>query len=337
MTMHASMPTPILTRALEFSGLHTVTVVDRDLESMGDSDVLVRIKAVGVCYGDIATFDGREGSFPSFGGHEAVGVVEEVGVRVSSVQPGDAVALLGDGRFSELSIAHERDVARIGKTPDDWTRWIAEPLACCVAACDTAQIGNGDNVAVVGCGFMGLGLIQCLAHSMTGPIVAIAPRQASLDRATQQGADAVILAGDPDVVGAANAFAHDRAIPGQHIGPETPSGKFDVVFEASGTEAGLKTASALVRTGGTLVLFGHLRGTIGIDGTSWHMRGLRVINGAPMSSNDFRDQFHRTVALLGAARLRLNTLITHQADFRDAQQLFESSSDPAYVKGVLTF
>lgn len=327
----------MLTKAIEFSGMRTVNVIDRELEPMGDADVRVRIKAVGVCYGDIATFDGREGSFPSSGGHEAVGVVKEVGARVSSVRPGDAVALLGNGRFSELSVAHERDVARLAKTPDDWTRWIAEPLACCVAACDTAQVGGGDNVAVVGCGFMGLGLIQCLAHSMTGPIVAIAPRQASLDRAAQQGADAVLLAGDPDVVAAANAFAHDRAIPGQYIGPETPSGKFDVVFEASGTEAGLKTASDLVRIGGTLVLFGHLRGTIGIDGTSWHMRGLRVINGAPMSSKDFRDQFHRTVALLGAGRLSLETLITHQADFRDAQQLFESSSDPAYVKGVLTF
>jgi 2-desacetyl-2-hydroxyethyl bacteriochlorophyllide A dehydrogenase len=325
------------TRALCFDSERSVTIADRDLPPLGDEDLLVRVHAVGVCAGDLAVYRGLELSYPYWAGHEAVGTVLEIGDRVNDLVPGDAVALLGDGRFSELTVAHQHDAARIHGQPDSWQEWIAEPVACCVAACDTAGIANGDNVAVLGAGFMGLTLVKCLKNSPAAAITVIAPRQESLRRAQRAGADHTLSTSTPDVIERANALTVPRTLVGQYLGPNHPSGAYDLVFETSGTKQGMETASALTRIGGTLVLFGHIRGEVAVDLTDWHMRGLRVINASPMSAVDFRDQFHRTVALMESQRLQIGDLITHSEHFSHANRLLESSSDRSYVKGVLTF
>ena len=325
------------TKALQFKSPGELRMVTRDLRPLGPTDVLIRTKAVGVCYGDIAMFRGLEGPLPSFGGHEAAGVVEQVGSRVSSLSVGDTVALLGQERFSEHTVADQADAVKFHSGAGDWMQWIAEPIACCVSAVNLAAVRPDDNVAVIGCGFMGLGIIQCLAMTPAGLVLAVAPREESLQRALAAGAHAALRAGDRGMLAGAATLARLRPMPAQYRGPDVQAGPYDVVFEASGTAGGLREASALVRTGGTLVLVGHQRGTMAVDSTAWHMKGLRVLNATPMASPDFRQDFVRTVGLLDRGRLKAADLVTHQAAADDAQQLFEASADREYVKGVLRF
>lgn len=79
--------------ALALKAGEDLIVEELDLEGPGDNEVLVEIRATGVCHTDAFTLSGDdpEGIFPAVLGHEGAGVVMEVGKNVTSVKPGDHV------------------------------------------------------------------------------------------------------------------------------------------------------------------------------------------------------------------------------------------------------
>src|SRR5499433_2429294 len=79
--------------AVAFEAKKPLEIVELDLESPKDGEVLVEIKATGICHTDAYTLDGfdSEGIFPSILGHEGAGIVREVGPGVTSVKPDDHV------------------------------------------------------------------------------------------------------------------------------------------------------------------------------------------------------------------------------------------------------
>jgi S-(hydroxymethyl)glutathione dehydrogenase/alcohol dehydrogenase len=79
--------------AVAFQAKQPLEIVELDLEGPKAGEVLVEIKATGICHTDAYTLDGfdSEGIFPSILGHEGAGIVREVGAGVTSVKPGDHV------------------------------------------------------------------------------------------------------------------------------------------------------------------------------------------------------------------------------------------------------
>jgi len=79
--------------AVAFEAKKPLDIVEVDLEGPRAGEVLVEIKATGICHTDAYTLDGldSEGLFPSILGHEGAGVVLEVGAGVTSLKPGDHV------------------------------------------------------------------------------------------------------------------------------------------------------------------------------------------------------------------------------------------------------
>ena len=79
--------------AVAFEAKKPLEIVELDLEGPKEGEVLVEIKATGICHTDSYTLDGfdSEGIFPSILGHEGAGIVREIGPGVTSVQPGDHV------------------------------------------------------------------------------------------------------------------------------------------------------------------------------------------------------------------------------------------------------
>ena len=79
--------------AVAFEANKPLEIVELDLEGPKAGEVLVEIKATGICHTDAYTLDGldSEGIFPSILGHEGAGIVREVGPGVASVKPGDHV------------------------------------------------------------------------------------------------------------------------------------------------------------------------------------------------------------------------------------------------------
>ena len=81
--------------AVAFEKAKPLEIVELDLEGPKEGEVLVEIKATGICHTDDFTLSGRdpEGLFPAVLGHEGAGVVEAVGDAVRKVQVGDHVVL----------------------------------------------------------------------------------------------------------------------------------------------------------------------------------------------------------------------------------------------------
>src|SRR5438045_5298052 len=79
--------------AVAFEAKKPLEIAEVDLEGPKAGEVLVEIKATGICHTDAYTLDGfdSEGIFPSILGHEGAGIVREVGAGVTSVRPGDDV------------------------------------------------------------------------------------------------------------------------------------------------------------------------------------------------------------------------------------------------------
>src|SRR6266436_3895574 len=77
--------------AVAFQAKKPLEIVELDLDGPKAGEVLVEIKATGICHTDAYTLDGfdSEGIFPSILGHEGAGIVREVGQGVTSVKPGD--------------------------------------------------------------------------------------------------------------------------------------------------------------------------------------------------------------------------------------------------------
>lgn len=324
-------------RALAYYGPGRIEVVEEELREPSPGEMLVRLGACGVCRFDLNVYSGTDSlPFPHVGGHEGVGIVEAVGEKVLGFSPGDAVALLGDRRFSEYALASPRQAAALpAGASDDWTRWIVEPVACCVNGVDVAHVSPDDVVSVIGCGFMGQLILQLLRRSPCRLALGLDVRDDRLAQATANGADHTFRSDSDETPARIDALVSRREMPAAYASPELPNGPVDVVFETSGTQAGLDLATRQLRVGGTLVMFGHQHGRVEIDGTAWHMKGLRVLNASPMIADDFLGIFHRTVGLLASARVTLDGLVSHTAGLDAAESVFAAAGDPGYVKGAV--
>ena len=213
-------------------------VRDADKPQPTENEVLVQTIGCGVCGGDLHVYGIRDRltDTESLLGHEASGVVVDVGSKVGGFAVGDRVTAIG-GAYAEYFVA-EPDV--LIKLPDsiDPTFALGEPLACCVHASERFGTRAGDRVAVVGCGFMGLICLQLAKLQGAAEVVAIDPVPYRRDMAIELGADRALHPDD-----------------GQVADPNT--GAFEVVIEAAGVPAAIDLCTDLVTQHGKITLVGY--------------------------------------------------------------------------------
>jgi threonine dehydrogenase-like Zn-dependent dehydrogenase len=327
-------------RALRIVRAGEVDVVDVEVPRIGPGQLLVEVRVGGICRGDIEVYRGDpDTALPYLGGHESSGIVREIGPTVTDFAVGDNVTMLGDGRFSEYTVADAEKSALLPATIADWRNWVVEPAACAVNGVEVAGVRFDDVVGVVGCGYMGQLVIRALALTPLRQLPAFDIQPAALERALASGATSTHLSasGPEEIAAEVDAIVRRRPMPNAYVLPGLENGPLDIAFETSGTAAGLRLASRLVRVGGTVVMFGHQRGELTVDGSQWHSKGTRVLNASPMSAPYFHDTLRRTAQLVTAGRLRLDGLVSHSAPLDQAARVYEGATDPAYVKGAVTF
>lgn len=156
----------------------------------GPNDVVIRVRAAGICGTDLHIFKGEyEAGYPLIPGHEFSGEVVAVGAHVERFREGDrvtadpniacnrcancqrnepnqckhlqAVGVTRDGAFAEYVVVPEGNVFSIGSIPFDDAALI-EPLACVVWGLQRVQVQVGDSALVFGAGPMGCLLVQSL-------------------------------------------------------------------------------------------------------------------------------------------------------------------------------
>jgi len=294
-----------------------------ELEDLRRDEVLIETKACGICMGEIYVYRGELPGGRVLG-HEGVGVVAEVGEDVKNVKVGDKVTTLGGPALAKYYKTEEQNVAKIPQNVEDYAVWISEPLACVVNGIRGASIEIGDDVCLIGCGYMGLLLLQAMPKNYINHLVALDILDQRLEMAREFGAEYVLNPRDGDPVEKIKEFM---------------KGKADVVIEASGAHGTLYLATDLIKPGGKLVIFGRHVIDEKVPTEKWHSMGLKVLNTAPLFSSNFNKDFHDAVNLLKKGVFNQERLITHRFSFDDPETAFKEASKkpPDYIKGVIIF
>ena len=293
-------------------------------------EVQVQCIANGICMGDVSLFRGVEGRGATvLVGHEGIGVVAKVGSEVDKYNEGEIVACTKWASLHNYPAstrgAGYLSLAKYAALPKDPAIYFAEPASCVVSAIYQYDITPGDRVLVMGAGYMGLLNVQGLAHCPLAELVVTDVKAANLELARSFGATRIIQVGTPAGDAEMGALKANR---------------FDLVVEAAGVAETLKEAGDFVRTGGRLSIFAWHHTPRAVDFGLWHMRGLTVLNAAPMISTDHNVQhMQRAVRLLESGLFDQRRLVTHRHPTSAAQEAMELASErpPEYIKGVLLF
>lgn len=165
-------------------------IIDVDIPKINDNQLLVRVRYTGMCHSEWYPWSVAK-SGDEFG-HETMGYVAEVGKNVKGFSVGDRVTGLGGGGYQEYIVMEPSKTMHIPENICD-EDGVVEPLGCLMSV-GTRMMPKvfGDEVAVVGAGYMGLGMISMFRALGYNNIVAIDKRDLALDNAMKYGASRAI-------------------------------------------------------------------------------------------------------------------------------------------------
>lgn len=309
----------------------TTQIREVEVLSPKRGEVQIDVVACGVCAWDSYLFKGRDlrQPFPFPFGHEAVGIIREVGEGVENFAPGDKVFCIDGGpSMAQVINIKAEMVGRLPGNPEtteDFAYLIGEPSVCVVNGLANVVVKPGDNVVVIGTGYMGLLNVQAFHYSHIGKMICFDVDEKKLELAKKYGADECYLSNSEEGRKAAQEIIDN--------------GGAEIVVECSGSQPGLTMAVELVAPGGTISNFAWHRGDRTLDASCWHLHGIRIINTAPACDHHFADHVIQTQRLMERGVFDQRELITHIMDYHDIQKMLETAEAKAdgYIKGVITF
>jgi threonine dehydrogenase-like Zn-dependent dehydrogenase len=278
---------------------------------------LVRVEGCGVCASNLPLWQGREWfrypMDPGAGGHEAWGVVEELREPLAgapaAIAVGDRVAFLSNRAYAEADVADLGGIVRLPRELDG-RPFPAEPIACAMNVFRRSRVAAGQDVAIVGAGYLGLLLVQ-LAARAGARVIALSRRPFALELASRCGAAAGIL-----VRSRSEAIARATELTAGALCPR--------VLEVTGKQEPLDLASELVAVRGRLVIAGyHQDGRRTVDLQSWNWRGIDVVNAHEREERAYRDGMAAAVDAVLGRRIDPWMLHTHPVGLERLGSAFE--------------
>jgi threonine dehydrogenase-like Zn-dependent dehydrogenase len=298
-------------------------VLEAPMPEIASDEVLLRVAACGVCTSELDQWEGKARiNYPHYPGHEVSGVVEKVGSKVQTFEPGDKVGAWVTSRgFAEYVSVKAEYCFPAGEVPLDLA--LAEPLACAVNAVEL-DLSLADDVVIIGAGFMG-NLVQKLVK-LKGPrhLIVADTRPDVLKRAEKMGATrAVNVRAEslPDVV------------------KELTGGQgADVSFEATGAQAPLTMLGEVTRMSGKVVIVGfHQGGMRELPLAYWNWMAFEILNAHFREISTILRGMRIGMRLLTSGRLALDDLVTHRFQLNDINQAFLTAAEKpeGFVKSTV--
>ena len=211
-------------RSAVFYGKHDLRVEEHEMPKVGPKDVLIQVKACGVCGTDVHIYEGDKGAAevtpPTILGHEFSGVIAEVGSEVVEYKVGDRVCIdpncycgacepcrngvahycehmIGygttvNGGFAEYRAVNERQVYKLGDNTSFEQGAMTEPVACCLHGMDMCEIRPGHQVVVIGGGMIGLLMLQLAKLAGAAKVALLEPVESKREVGKKLGADVCI-------------------------------------------------------------------------------------------------------------------------------------------------
>ena len=308
-------------------------------QSVGPGDILVKMRACGICGSDVEKVFGKYGQPSMRLGHEPAGIITQVGQEVSNFVVGDRVfthhhvACYSDDchecshsnetmckKYYESNlepcgladeyIVPEWNVKHGGviKIPDSMSfeeAAMIEPLACCIRAWNKFTYKNNDSVAILGIG--PTGIMHALLAKLYGfeKIFCLDLNEFRLDFAKKF---------ETTTINSGNTNALEQ------IKSETANQGVDVVIVATSSLNALKDAVSFVRKGGTIVMFGvpSKGANIELDMSEVYSKGLTIVNSYAASDFDTKE----AVEKISNKQINVSQLITHKYNLEECQQAF---------------
>ncbi|MEM4339355.1 MAG: zinc-dependent dehydrogenase [Candidatus Nitrosocaldus sp.] len=305
-----------------------VSIRDIPIPDVGEGDILVRMRACGLCGSDVEKVYGRYGVVSRRLGHEPSGEVVAVGSKVKDVRVGDRVFVhhhvpcyscyycnhedytmcehyqrsnIEPCGLAELFLVPEWNVSRGGVIvlPEHVTfeeAAMIEPLACCIKALDASSITKGDSVAILGVG--PAGIMHAMLAKLNGAekVIAVDVNEFRLDFASRVGADISVNVSRDD--------------PAEIARDSTGQVGVDIAIVATGNVNAVHTALKMVRRGGKVVLFGvPSKGTsMQLDLNHLFNNEIKIIPSLAASDHDTRKAFN----LIASKKIDIARIITHR-------------------------
>lgn len=331
-------------RAAIITAPEITEILDVPMPTVGAGDVLVRIRACGICGSDtlyisIGGLPPRHGSMPI--GHEPAGEVVEVGRDVRGIAVGDRVVInpmaiaddiIGNGGSTGALADYllVKDAVRgqsIEVVPDHIPYEVAalnEPMAVAAHAVNQVAPRQSDQVLVLGAGPIGLGITIALkSHGVKHVVVAdILP--ARLDKALKVGADAVINSKDEDVI----ARLIELHGPGESMWPNKAG--TDVFLDAAGVPAVVDTALGAAKRGAKLGIVAVHKEPISIDFMNVMSNELTIVGSMGYPS----EIFEVTKDIVDNWE-KYRLIISHTFDFDDLGRALECVATPGAADKVV--
>ncbi|HZU78871.1 MAG TPA: Zn-dependent alcohol dehydrogenase [Acidimicrobiales bacterium] len=254
------------------------------------------------------------------------GLAAALGGEYASLDGVRLVRGLGTATFAERTLVPEGEVVRIDPSvPLELAALVGCALSTGVGAVwNTAQIAPGSSVAVVGCGGVGLSVIQGARLAGATTIVAVDPVPAKLDMAKSFGATATVDATVGDVIGAIREATAGR-------GPDT-------CFEVVGRAATIRTAFTATRRGGTVVLVG-----AGSPAEDVHFNAMelfvdaKTMKGCVYGSTDPDRDFPTLVELIRTGAIDAQGMVTQRVGLGDLNEAFAAMEQGTVARSVIVF
>ncbi len=313
-------------------------------------EVLVRVAGCGLCHTDLHYIDHGVKTFkppPLILGHEAAGVVAELGPGVTGRAVGDRVlipsvlgcgqcdycrqgrenlcsqmVMLGnniDGGYAELVVVPAKDLLLVPEElPLERACVIADALSTPFHAVRRrAKVRLGESVVVVGCGGVGLNVVQCAAAA-GGRVIALDLNDARLDLAKRLGASAVINTTGMDRV--------DKKI------RELTDGGADVAIEAIGKPATIELAFGLLRRGGRLCVIGYSHEPVSLSAARLMYYELEIVGSLGCGAGEYREILN----LVAAGTLQLEPIVSGTIPLADINEGLDRLRRGEGVRWVVT-
>ncbi|MCS7238565.1 MAG: galactitol-1-phosphate 5-dehydrogenase [Thermoguttaceae bacterium] len=329
-------------KALVLTAYNVLAIQEVPTPVPGEGEVLVKVRACGICGSDVHGLDGSTGRRipPLIMGHEAAGEVAAVGPGVRSVAVGEAVTfdstvwcgecvdcrrgrvnlcekrqVLGvacaefrrDGAFAEYVVVPERIIVRMPPGLSFLEATLAEPLAVAVHAVNRLGEVLGKSVAVIGTGIIGLLAVQVLKVAGCRRILAVDRDQSRLSLASKLGAtDLFLVENSSELEEIANKVV------------ERTDGGTDLAIEAVGLPETVVAAVKVVRKGGVVALVGNLRPEVPLPLQVVVTREI-TLRGSYAS----RGEYQLAVDLLASRKVAAMPLISAVAPLEEGPQWFE--------------
>ena len=340
-------------KALLLTAAKQLELTDVPLPDILDDEVLIRVAACGICGSDVHGYDGSTGRRipPLVMGHEAAGVIEQVGQGVRDFRVGERVTFdstvycgqcdfcqagkvnlcdnrqvlgvsCGDyrrhGAFAEYVTVPARIVYRLPDSLPMEHAALIEAVSVAVHAVNRSEVAAGDTAVVVGAGMIGLLTIQALRAAGAGQVVATDLDDTRLELAKQLGASVTVNSQQQDPVGVVQELTSGRGAA--------------AAFEAVGATEPIAAAIHCVAKGGSVTLIGNVSPQVELPLQAVVTREL-TLYGSCASQGDYP----RCIELMASGAINVAPLLTAQAPLEDGPRWFERlyAREPGLMKVVL--